>query len=134
MSEAQIRAVVKRQFGKELPKGRIVVNSRGQSYLFTGKMVCQNYDVIGMYIGTYEKDGFRPSIEGAQLISSEPMVELNEKESRQWMCGLNVKKDAPKVPYIIVKYNGDIIGAGKPKEGELLNYTAKNRRLPLKLL
>jgi NOL1/NOP2/fmu family ribosome biogenesis protein len=84
---------------------------------------------LGMYFGKFEKDGVRLSIEGAQMIKAKKnIVEIEDVDA--WIRGedlevgdLNLKK------YAIIKNGKDVYGAGKYKNGKLLNFTAKDRRI-----
>jgi NOL1/NOP2/fmu family ribosome biogenesis protein len=122
----EVRNYLKEEFGIELPEGRIHKEEK-KLFLFTGKNLDLN-GRFGLYIGSVE-GGFRPSIYVCQL-ATKGFTEVNEKEAMQWMCGLDIKKEAEGY-YTIIKYGKYRLGVGKPKEGKIINNLPKNRRLPL---
>jgi len=122
----EVRKYLKEEFGVELPKGRITQEGK-KLYLFTGTNLDLN-GMFGLYIGSVES-GYRPSGYVAQL-ATKGFTEVDEKDAMQWMCGLDIKKEASGY-YTIVKYGEYKLGIGKPKEGKIINNLPKNRRLPL---
>lgn len=130
----KVRSAVRRQFGADLPNAKYLMNSEGKVFMFTGELPHLNYDKAGLYVGTMEQDGFRPSIEGAQLIRGRDMIELNLKETLVWMCGISLRKSVGAERYVILRHGRDILGSGKAKQDRILNYLPKNRRLPLKMM
>lgn len=83
----------------------------------------------GVYFGTKERDGFRLSIEGAQLINAEKnIVELDYKKMTNWVRGEDVKREGGD-GYVIVKYKNDVIGCGRIVKNNLRNMVPKERRL-----
>ena len=84
---------------------------------------------MGLYFCTRERDGFRLSLEGSQLINPKKNFYLVTKEQAvKWISGESIKTDQTDLEgYVIVKYNGDIIGCGKFKQGEILNAVPKER-------
>lgn len=125
----EIKEYLKENFGVELPDGIMFANEK-KVFLYTGKEL--NLEGRkGIYLGTYDK-GFRPSIYSAQL-ATKGFTELNEKEAYQWMCGLDIQKEAEGF-YTIVRFGKYFLGVGKPKENRIINNMPKNRRLPLSCL
>jgi len=129
------------QFGIEaLPDGVYIQNSKGK-VLYINRDVEKVLDEklfidsLGLYIGAWLIDGFRLSIEGAQLFgpsAKKGYIELSDEESVLWMKG----QDMPwkgEDGVMIVKHKDDTLGCGKVKTSDkgtvLLNYTPKSRRL-----
>jgi len=132
MDENTLRESLEREFKVEFPWGRIIIKGK-QVFFYTGKSLdFQNAD-YGLYIGVLEKDGIRPTIELCQFVE-ERFVEVDEREANRWMCGLDLEKDIEGDRYVILRYGRYILGAGKPRNGKILNFLPKNRRLPLRKL
>ncbi len=86
---------------------------------------------LGMYLGKFEKDGIRLSIEGAQLIDAKKNIfELNDASVHSWICGEDLVVGNQELKhYLIMKNGNDVYGVGKYKEGRIMNYTPKDRRV-----
>lgn len=85
-----------------------------------------------MYIGEFKKGELRLSIEGSQLIgphAKKNVVELDRNELRQWLRGEDLIKEVKEEGYVIMKSNNDFVGCGRVKEGKILNFVPKARRL-----
>src|SRR3972149_790027 len=84
---------------------------------------------LGTYIGVYANNEMRLSIEGSQLIAphaTKNIVEITLDEVKQWLRGEDLAKEAPE-GYVILRYDTDILGCGKTKEGKILNFVPKAR-------
>jgi NOL1/NOP2/fmu family ribosome biogenesis protein len=125
--ESRIRSELERKFGIVLPKGRFSMEGK-YVFFFTGEEV-QVTGTRGLHIGSMESDGLRPTIDACQL-AKKNFVEVDEKEARRWMCGLDLEKEASG-DYVIIRYGRYILSPGKPRGGRILNNLPKNRRLPL---
>lgn len=88
---------------------------------------------IGLYFGTVvEGNSLRLSIEGSQFIgpkAKKNIIELNEKEFKEWMKGIDIEKDVEEKGFVIIKYKDDFLGCGKAVDKKILNYVPKARRL-----
>lgn len=87
---------------------------------------------IGLYFAKREKNGFRLSIEGSQLIgkvAKKNVVEIDEEKLRQWVRGNDLDMKIDSNDYVIIKNNNDFYGVGKYKNNKILNFTPKNRRV-----
>ena len=85
-----------------------------------------------MYFGEINKGEIRLSIEGAQLIArdcNKNIIELNEKESKDWLKGFDLPKEHPQKAFVILKFGEDILVCGRATGDTILNYVPKNRRL-----
>jgi len=89
-----------------------------------------NISSVGMYFGEIDKGGLRLSIEGSQMIgpkASKGIVDV--EEFSDWMSGDQIPCDEKLHSYVIVRCKKDFLGCGKAKEGKVLNYVGKVRRL-----
>ncbi len=125
---------LKKQFGIDdftfLDKYTFYIKGKKRVYIYNG---CED-DIKafhkGLYFGTIEKDGFRLSIEGAQLIAryaKKNIVEVNEKEARDFMKGFSIKRNIR--GYVIIKYRNLILGCGKGNGKEVKSFIPKDRRI-----
>ncbi|MAF34983.1 hypothetical protein CMO91_04005 [Candidatus Woesearchaeota archaeon] len=91
-----------------------------------------NVSSVGLYVAEIGK-GVRLSIEGAQMVAktaTQNILELDEDQARAWLRGEDVPLQGT-AGFVLIKHNQDILGCGNLKEGLLLNYVPKNRRIPV---
>jgi NOL1/NOP2/fmu family ribosome biogenesis protein len=94
-------------------------------------------DSIGMYFGELYKESLRLSIEGSQMIgpeSTKNVVELNHEQMIEWIKGVDLEFEDTGRHFVITKYTNtdgrqDFLGCGKYKDGKLMNFVSKSRRL-----
>jgi len=87
---------------------------------------------IGMYFGKIFKEEIRLSVEGAQLIGKKAeknIIELNDSEARSYMKGNDIDKKSDCSGFVLLKNNKDFIGTAKYKDGKIMNYMPKERRI-----
>lgn len=87
---------------------------------------------VGLYFAEVKKDQFRLSVEGSQMvgnIATKNVVEISEEQSKQWFKGIDVDFPSERTDFVILKHNKDFIGCGKMKEGKILNFLSKIRRV-----
>ena len=88
-------------------------------------------DKLGMYVGTIQADGFRLSIEGSELIgpqATKNILDLSFEQMREWLKGKDIEGPEGN-SFILLRHNSYWLGCGKLKEGRILNYIPKNRRI-----
>lgn len=110
-------------------KGKIYIVNEDISRLDLSKL---RINSIGLYFGKLEKDELRLSIEGSQLVgkkASKNVLELNDKEVKEWMSGKDLEKKGNYSGFLLIKHKEDFLGCGKFKNGKILNYVSKSRRL-----
>jgi NOL1/NOP2/fmu family ribosome biogenesis protein len=87
---------------------------------------------MGLYIAEIKNEQLRLSIEGSQLIgpgATKNVCELTKEQLRKWFTGQDISVDGQYEGFVILKYENDYIGSGKFKEGLILNFVPKTRRL-----
>ncbi|MBW2989177.1 hypothetical protein KY358_02555 [Candidatus Woesearchaeota archaeon] len=87
---------------------------------------------IGLYIAEFSNNEARLSIEGSQIIGPEAtrnVVELDEKKAREWIKGRDIETKAKAKGFVILRCGDDYLGSGRVKEGRILNFVPKARRL-----
>lgn len=88
-------------------------------------------DALGLYFGKYYNDGFRLSIEGAQLIGDfclKNVVLLSKEQKHEWLKGNDISVNVFE-GFIILKSGADYLGCAKVKNGLALNSVPKARTL-----
>lgn len=86
----------------------------------------------GLYFGEL-KNGLRLSIEGSQLVgphATKNVYDVTSEEAMRWLKGEELKTQATTKGYLIIKHGKDFLGCGAIKEGVILNFVPKIRRLP----
>jgi len=136
----ELQKILDSQFGTALAGDYAFLMNRNNRIFIINKEVSQidmeklRINSMGLYIGEKMIDGMRLSIEGSQLIgpkAKENIVELNQKETLEWLKGNDIEKQTDENGFIILKHNNDFIGCGKTKENKILNFVPKTRRLNL---
>lgn len=103
-----------------------IVNKEIQSILKNIKNL--KVEKYGIYIAKIEKDGIRLSIEGSQIFGpfSKKSVEVNIEEV---LLGKKIKIDEKGEGYYLIKQKEYFAGTLKIKNGKVLTYISKNRRI-----
>ena len=89
-------------------------------------------DSLGLYMGELKKGQLRLSIEGSQLIgpySDKNIIKLDKDELKEWLKGEEIPVNFEEENFVIIKHEKDYFGSGKLKNGKILNYVPKTRRL-----
>ena len=130
---------LKEHYGiKELKiEGTFLKSTKDKIYLSTRKIgelepKSLRINLIGMYFAKQEKNGVRLSIEGSQLIGPKAIknvAELNNDQMNSWVRGDDLDYEADLTGFVIIKYKDDFFGVGNYKEGKILNYVPKERRI-----
>lgn len=87
---------------------------------------------IGMYFAEFRNNELRLSIEGSQIIgpfATKNVLELTREERNEWIQGHDLDKDCNNQGFVIIKSGKDFFGSGRCKEGKILNFVPKARRL-----
>ena len=86
-----------------------------------------------MYFCEHDKTGIRLSIEGSRIVgpkAAKNIVELDEEQVRNWFKGGDLELECKDCSgFVILKHKNDFLGTGKYKEGKILNYVSKTRRI-----
>lgn len=134
----QINGYLKKQYDVSLDDNfAYMMNTKDNLYMCTRdveRLPLKEMRVssIGLYIGEFIHGEFRLSIEGSQLFGSRAkrnIVELNKEEMEEWMKGESIPTKEINNGYVIVRYNQDYLGSGRIKNGVLLNFIPKVRRV-----
>ncbi|PKP54420.1 MAG: hypothetical protein CVT90_01345 [Candidatus Altiarchaeales archaeon HGW-Altiarchaeales-3] len=134
----EINKKIEKRFGVN-PGFKHLMSVGDWIYIYTGKE--QDFSEIpniisaGLNIGKF-KNEFMPTIEGAQIINPKKNYFLLEhyEDALKWMQGEDILTEDKNcnAGYVIIKYNGDILGSGVYERGIIRNRLAKNRKLRYK--
>ena len=136
----KILSLVKEQFDSEIVlEYEFLVNEKNKVYI-VNKDIAKidltklRVNSIGLYFGELHPEGLRLSIEGSQLIgptAKKNVLELNEKELKEWIRGEDLVKEVDVKGFVIIKHADDFFGCGKIIQGKILNHYPKVRRINL---
>lgn len=135
----EILALIKKQFDAEVnlddfaflksEKDKIYLVNRDIDKIDFQKL---RIDTIGNYFAFIKNNKIRLSIEGSEIIGPKAknnVYELNEEQVKQWMQGIDLETDNTSEEFVLIKHNNDFLGTGKIKQGKILNFIPKGRRL-----
>lgn len=86
---------------------------------------------LGLYFANIE-NSIRLTIEGSQLIgpgSKKNILEVDEIQLQNWIHGNDIGTDKEFEGFVLIKNKNDFYGTGKYKEGRIINFVPKERRL-----
>ena len=134
----EILKLIEKQWGAKLkpdyaflqnPKNRVFIINKDISKIDFSKLRTNS---IGMYFCEIDKLGIRLSIEGSQIIGKKAeknIVEINEEQAKQWFKGEDLEIKGNYSGFVIIKHNNDFLGNGNYKNGKILTYVSKSRRV-----
>jgi NOL1/NOP2/fmu family ribosome biogenesis protein len=135
----EIRKKILEQWGCDFKTDfAFLLSSKNRLYLVSKDISKIEYEklrlqVVGVYFGEIMDNGeLRLSIEGSQLIGKEAkknIVEIEKENVKKWLYGNDIKVTTECTGFVIVKNDNDFMGTGKIKEGEILNFIPKIRRI-----
>jgi NOL1/NOP2/fmu family ribosome biogenesis protein len=142
MASRELKAffkLIEKQYGKvpELFENLAFIRGKEKIFAITRDIAAVDLkelriNSIGLYIAEVKNDQLRLSIEGAQLIgpsATKNVLELSTEQLKQWFQGQDIKAEGNYEGFVILKHGNDYIGSGKYKEGYILNFVPKARRL-----
>ncbi len=109
-------------------EGKIFLISKDISKLDINKL---RINSLGLYFVKLD-NGIRLTIEGSQLIgniATKNIVEISNNNIMEWLTGNDLYIKADVKDFVIIKHNKDYFGCGKYKEGKILNFIPKGRRI-----
>ncbi len=137
----EVLAVLLDAYGATLPKDAVLflfgedkyyIGTRDVEPFLDSKLRIER---IGVYVGQFQHGEFRLSIEGSQIIgplASRGILTITVPQRNDWMLGKDIllegaEQQAAQPRFFIVRCGKDWLGAGKVKNGVLLNYVPKER-------
>jgi len=86
-------------------------------------------EIVGLYLIRKEKGGLRLGLDGSMMLKpSRNVIEIDA--INEWMKGHDLEVKGNNGLYA-VKHRGDFLGWGALKDGKLINYIPKERRIRL---
>lgn len=135
-----LRQTLEAQFGvTELFEDKVLycINKKERVYLTNRESFDEDQEALrvnafGLYIGTYMPDGFRLSLEGAQLLgprATKGIVSITVTQRNAWFKGEDLNAPESFDNYVLLQQGKDFCGVGKVKNGRIMNYLSKARKL-----
>lgn len=110
-------------------KDKIYLISKKISELETKNL---RINLIGMYFAKEDQKGIRLSIEGSQIVgpkAKKNIAEMSKEQIQRWIRGEDIDFKGNLEGFVIIKNENDFYGTGVYKEGKILNYIPKERRI-----
>lgn len=135
----KILSWLKEQYGiKDLRIDEVFLKSAKDKIYLVSKKISElepknlRINLIGMYFAKEEPNGFRLSIEGSQIIgpkATKNVAFLDDDQVKRWIRGEDIEYEEGLQGFVIIKGDNDFYGVGNYKEGRILNYVPKDRRI-----
>ena len=110
-------------------KGKVYIINKDISKIDLSKL---RVNTIGLYFAEMKNNEIRLSIEGSQIIgpkANKNILELDQEEVKEWMKGNDLEKEGNFSGFLIMKNKDDYLGCGNYRDGEILNFVNKARRI-----
>lgn len=132
------REYIKNQWGADFDedfvflysnKDRIYLADKGVGLVDWSKM---RINTVGLYFGEMHKGVLRLSIEGSQLVgplAAKNIAVIPDDMVLPWFRGNDIPFEGEGTGFVLVKNKNDFLGCGHLKEGKILNFVPKARRL-----
>mgnify|MGYP006276322919 CR=1 FL=1 len=132
-----INAQIQKRWGASFDTDYTYLHGKDKIFITTrdlAKIPFDSYRVnsCGLYIAEYRNNEIRLSIEGSQLIGPQAetnVVDLPTEQAWEWMRGKDIETSHPDEGFVIIRCGEDYLGSGKVKDGRILNYVPKTRRI-----
>ncbi len=112
-------------------KGKVYIINKDISKIDLSKL---RVNSIGLYFAEIKNNEIRLSIEGSQIVglkAKKNILELNQEEVKEWMRGNDLEKKGNFSGFLVIKHKDDYLGCGKYRDGNVLNFIGKARRINL---
>lgn len=133
-----IYAMLEKQFGFKAKLDYVFMQDENNNLLIANRDVFSdgldklNISSVGLLFGELADKGIKLSIEASQIIgakSNKNIIELDDDEAKAWAKGFNLDKNCKEEGFVLIKHKNDFLGTGKCKEGKIVNYVPKTRRI-----
>jgi len=131
VSGERVLELLKEQFGVERLEFELREGGSGRYYAYRRCELEVEEFASGVYFGKLERQGFRLSVEGCYLVgrsAKRGVVEVSREQAERWMRGESIPCSGE--GYVILRWGGYFLGCGRVKDGRVLNYLPKERRIP----
>ena len=132
----EIQEIIRKQFDVDFEfKDIVLKNKEDKIFLLSNDF--KNISVekirvnsLGLFFGRLQEGMIRLSIEGSQIVKGKRnVVEIKDEDVKKWLRGEELKTEEDLKGFVIIKNKNDYLGCGEAKEGRILNYVAKDRRI-----
>ena len=132
----EVQELIREQFGVDFEfKDVLIKDNDDKIFLLSNDF--RNFEIkgvrvnsMGMYFGKLHNKRLRLSIEGSQLVKgNRNVIEISDEEVKKWLRGEELKTEKDLKGFVIIKNKNDYLGCGEAKEGRILNYVGKDRRI-----
>jgi NOL1/NOP2/fmu family ribosome biogenesis protein len=135
-----VNQMLMQQWGTDLGKDYVLM-SKSKDKLSIAKRSAfdipfehMRVDSFGFYFGQVLEQGnaIRLSIEGSQMLgpkAKKNIFDISEGQLRLWIRGHDILNIKDEERFVIVRHKDDFYGTGKIKQGKLINYIPKTRRI-----
>ncbi len=131
----EFRDYLKLRFGISIPKW-LIFEKKGDRILAYVKDVkfIKDYDTFGISAGKSTSFGYKPSTEFLQMfgdVSMKNVVFVSNDEAKEIAKGkdIEVKDYIATDGYVIVMFEGKVLGCGLLKKNKLINQIPKSKRI-----
>ena len=130
--------MIKKQWGCDFKEDYAFLQNKDGKVFIVNKDIAKidfkkiRINSVGLYFAEVRNNEIRLSIEGSQIMgpkAKENIIELNEKEAREWLKGNDMEKENDANGFVIIKCDNDYLGTGKARDNKILNFVPKTRRL-----
>ena len=141
LNKKEVKAIlelIKKQWGCDFKEDYAFLQNKDGKVFIVNKDIAKidfkkiRINSVGLYFAEVRNNEIRLSIEGSQIIgpkAKENIIELNEKEAREWLKGFDIDKEINAENFVIIKHNNDYLGTGKVRNNKIFNFVPKTRRL-----
>lgn len=130
---------LKENYGIVLPRCQLIKAGNEKIRLFTGDFSEHELNIlagltrvetVGTYFAQTDVDNIRLGFDSCSLFkSSKNIIELDEEQAKKWFQGYTLEINTEEQSYVLLKFNGIIIGCGKATGKNILNFVPKERRI-----
>ena len=131
----EIQGLIKEQFDVDFEFSDVVLKDNNDKvYLISNDFkdveLTVRINSMGLYFCKIQNGRIRLSIEGSQLVKGKKnVIEIEDSEVKKWLMGEELKTEKDLKGFVIIKNKNDYLGCGEAKEGRILNYVSKDRRI-----
>jgi NOL1/NOP2/fmu family ribosome biogenesis protein len=134
----QLRELLEEQWEyKEKPEYDFLMDEEGDVFLINKDIEAIEFEKLrvnstGLYFAEYRNDEIRLSIEGSQIIgpkAGKSVLDISDEQLSRYLKGEDVETESDTKGFAILKNGGDFFGCSRIKNGKLLNFYPKSRRI-----
>ena len=133
----EIAAAAKQQWGSDALQSCAMLRKGDDIFIVSRSIEAVPLDALrvnalGLYIGEFRNSALRLSMEGAQLIgpsATKNVVDVSLLQRDAWLRGSDIETVTAATGFVILRCGKDFLGCGAVKNGKILNFIPKARRI-----